>query len=88
MVVTIDDRVRQLNNLLKDRYGLTVKEIISTAIYDYIVALDEWVPQSTTYIISNKQFGSLIGIPKISDGALTSYRPQASKVYFIINNIF
>ncbi|MGC1928360.1 MAG: hypothetical protein WA667_05250 [Candidatus Nitrosopolaris sp.] len=34
----------------------------------YFVSLDEWVPQSTTYIIRDKQSGSLIGIPKISDG--------------------
>jgi hypothetical protein len=34
----------------------------------YFVSLDEWVPQSTTYIIRDKQSGSLVGIPKVSDG--------------------
>jgi len=34
----------------------------------YFVSLDEWVPLSTTYIIRDKQSGSLIGIPKVSDG--------------------
>ena len=34
----------------------------------YFVSLDEWVPLSTTYIIRDKQSGSLIGIPKISYG--------------------
>jgi hypothetical protein len=34
----------------------------------YFVSLDEWVPQSNSYIIRDKQSGSLIGIPKISDG--------------------
>jgi len=31
----------------------------------YFVSLDEWVPLSMTYIIRDKQSGSLIGIPKI-----------------------
>jgi hypothetical protein len=31
----------------------------------YFVSLDEWVPQSETYIIRDKQSGSLVGIPKI-----------------------
>jgi hypothetical protein len=34
----------------------------------YFVSLDEWVPQSETYIIRDKQSGSLVGIPKIPDG--------------------
>jgi hypothetical protein len=34
----------------------------------YFVSLDDWVPQSNSYIIRDKQSGSLIGIPKISDG--------------------
>ena len=34
----------------------------------YFVSLYEWVPQSSTYIIRDKQSGSLIGIPKVSDG--------------------
>ena len=34
----------------------------------YFVSLDEWVPLSTTYIIRDKQSGSLIGIPKVSYG--------------------
>ena len=34
----------------------------------YFVSLDEWVPLSTTYIIRDKQSGSLIGIPKDSYG--------------------
>ena len=34
----------------------------------YFVSLDEWVPQSTTYIIRDKQSGSLVGIPKVPDG--------------------
>ena len=34
----------------------------------YFVSLDEWVPQSTTYIIREKGSGSLVGIPKVSDG--------------------
>jgi len=32
------------------------------------VSLDEWVPQSATYIIREKDSGSLVGIPKVSDG--------------------
>src|SRR6266487_212349 len=31
----------------------------------YFFSLDEWVPLSMTYIIRDKQSGSLIGIPKI-----------------------
>jgi hypothetical protein len=34
----------------------------------YFVSLDEWVPQSSTYIVREKGSGSLIGIPKIADG--------------------
>lgn len=34
----------------------------------YFVSLNEWVPQSSTYVIRDKQSGSLIGIPKVSDG--------------------
>jgi hypothetical protein len=34
----------------------------------YFVSLDEWVPQSTTYVIRDKQSGSLVGIPKVPDG--------------------
>jgi hypothetical protein len=34
----------------------------------YFVSLDEWVPQSTTYIIREKDSGSLVGIPKVPDG--------------------
>ena len=34
----------------------------------YFVSSDEWVPQSTTYIIRDKQSGSLVGIPKVPDG--------------------
>ncbi|MDQ6862789.1 MAG: hypothetical protein M3044_03080 [Thermoproteota archaeon] len=34
----------------------------------YFVSLDDWVPQSTTYIIREKGSGSLVGIPKVSDG--------------------
>jgi hypothetical protein len=34
----------------------------------YFVSLDEWVPQNTTYIVREKDSGSLVGIPKISDG--------------------
>jgi len=34
----------------------------------YFVSLDEWVPLSSTYIIRDKQSGSLIGIPKDSYG--------------------
>jgi hypothetical protein len=34
----------------------------------YFVSLDERVPQSTTYIITEKDSGSLVGIPKVSDG--------------------
>ena len=31
----------------------------------YFVSLDEWVPLSSTYIIRDKQSGSLVGISKI-----------------------
>jgi hypothetical protein len=34
----------------------------------YFVSLDEWVPQSMTYIVREKDSGSLVGIPKLSDG--------------------
>jgi hypothetical protein len=34
----------------------------------YFVSLNEWVPQSSTYVIRDKVSGSLIGIPKVSDG--------------------
>ena len=34
----------------------------------YFVSLEEWVPLSSTYIIRDKQSGSLIGIPKDSYG--------------------
>jgi hypothetical protein len=34
----------------------------------YFVSLDEWVPLSMTYIVRDKQSGSLIGIPKDSYG--------------------
>lgn len=34
----------------------------------YFVSLDEWVPQSMTYIVRDRQSGSLVGIPKVSNG--------------------
>jgi hypothetical protein len=34
----------------------------------YFVSLDEWVPHSMTYIVRDKQSGSLVGIPKVSNG--------------------
>ena len=34
----------------------------------YFVSLEERVPQGSTYIVREKSSGSLIGIPKISDG--------------------
>ncbi len=34
----------------------------------YFVSLYEWVPQRSTYVIRDKQSGSLIGIPKVADG--------------------
>lgn len=34
----------------------------------YFVSPDDWVPQNTTYIIRDKESGSLIGIPKVPDG--------------------
>ena len=34
----------------------------------YFVSLNEWVPQSSTYVIRDKQSDSLIGIPKVSNG--------------------
>lgn len=34
----------------------------------YFVSLDEWVPQTATYIIRDRDSGSLVGIPKVSDG--------------------
>jgi hypothetical protein len=34
----------------------------------YFVSLDEWVPQTVTYIIRDRDSGSLVGIPKVSDG--------------------
>ncbi|HMH10385.1 MAG TPA: hypothetical protein VK553_06720 [Candidatus Nitrosopolaris rasttigaisensis] len=34
----------------------------------YFVSLEEWVPQSTTYIIREKDSDSLVGISKVSDG--------------------
>ena len=32
----------------------------------YFVSLDEWVPQTATYIIRDRDSGSLVGIPKLS----------------------
>jgi hypothetical protein len=37
----------------------------------YFVSLDEWVPQSMTYIVRETDSGSLVGIPKLSDGFMS-----------------
>jgi hypothetical protein len=37
----------------------------------YFVSLDEWVPQSMTYIVRDPDSGSLVGIPKLSDGFMS-----------------
>jgi hypothetical protein len=40
----------------------------------YFVSSDEWVPQSTTYIIRDKQSGSLVGIPKFLTDSISGNR--------------
>jgi hypothetical protein len=34
----------------------------------YFVSPDDWVPQNSTYIVRDKDSGSVVGIPKVPDG--------------------
>jgi hypothetical protein len=43
-----------------------IQAIIGRTIY--FVSPDDWVPQTTTYIVRDKNSGSLVGIPKVPDG--------------------